>query len=92
MTVMVYRANGKIEDHTSQFKGGQPGLKWLQEQVDGLIEYVGFKDGDMVINEEGKLLDLAFNQKATEMWVAEYGNTDAIVGDVVFMSGDHYLE
>ena len=57
-------------------------LDELQNFVGGIIEIVKTKDGKtMVINEEGKVNDLPFNQKATEIYL--YNEHDFIAGDVV---------
>ena len=58
-----------------------PTLKETQEFVKGYIEGITFPNDDiLVINEEGKLKDLPYNSKASEVWVSHYGMTDAIVG------------
>ena len=56
-------------------------LEELQELVGGLIEVVGTPDPRriMVINEEGKLMDLAPNLVATAL----FGFRDTIVGNAV---------
>lgn len=63
-------------------------LESLQKAVGGLIELIQFPDGsEMVINEEGKLMSLAVNKQATEIWLNHY-DEDCIVGDVVFWDKD----
>ena len=61
----------------------------------GYIQVVQTANGDdMVINEEGKLLGLPINSKATELYVGEeYDDTcaswdfDTINGDAVVLTG-----
>lgn len=67
-------------------------LEELQKQVSGYIELLQLKsvpefklqDAIMVLNEEGKLLDLPMNQIATDLLTRNYPkSTDVIVGDVL---------
>lgn len=60
-------------------------LEELQEFVGGCIEIVSLVDDlIMVINEEGKLLDLPFNKAATEiLWSSTGSTSDYIVGNVL---------
>ena len=74
----IYQANGEIipimPKNNSLFT-----LQELQDIVKGYIEVVYLKDGRlMIINEEGKLNDLAPNPQATKLY-----NIDYIVGDVL---------
>lgn len=68
------------------FGAEQNMLEWLQKQVGGLIEtaplvYPLKKAGYvMFVNEEGKLLELKQNLKATRLCV-----TDVIVGNAVLL-------
>ena len=58
-------------------------LEQYQKIVGGYIEYTYLRKGVLVINEEGKLHGLPFNQQATEI----YNNpNDHIVGDAVLLS------
>lgn len=62
----------------------------IRDGVGGFIECVnlGFLDwADMWVNEEGKLDGLPLNSIGTTLWVAEYGPTDVIVGDIVITGG-----
>lgn len=57
----------------------------LSGSVGGLIEAVDLgPDLTMWLNEEGKLIGLPVNEIGSALWVLEYGNTDIILGDVVF--------
>lgn len=54
-------------------------LEELQDVVNGFIETVHLKDGQlMVVNEEGKLLDLSYNRKASMLY-----KRDIIVGNAL---------
>lgn len=63
-------------------------LEWLQEQVGGSIETTPAAFGDdllLIVNEEGKLLDLPLNDTATDMARNLFDN---ICGNVVVMKAD----
>lgn len=73
----------------------------LQKYVGGMVEIVGLPSGrQLVVNEEGKLTGLPENEKATELWKAEYpiatyphNNDELIVGDVLLLeAGSKELE
>lgn len=67
-------------------KGETWTLKELQELVGGYIEIVAVPNHPgrvLVINENGKLIDLPFNKNATDLW--QY---DAVVGDVVLTDSE----
>ena len=66
-------------------KEEKPTLKEAQEQVGGLVEIVhcpAKPDSQLLVNEEGLLLGLPWNDVATEM--AQTG----IVGNAIFLEGD----
>ena len=47
----------------------EPDLKAAQEFVGGMVEGITFPNGDyMIINEEGKLINLPLNVEATALW------------------------
>jgi hypothetical protein len=57
-------------------------LVTLQMAVGGYIEAKTLEGG--YTNEEGKLMQLPINERATEIWLANFPNfPDVIVGDVV---------
>lgn len=59
-------------------------LKELQKYVGGYIELLTISDKSfLVINEEGKLQNLPLNDRATQIYIKNYGFTDIIVGDVL---------
>ena len=60
-------------------------LEELQEIVGGCIDVISLTSGQiMVINDEGKLNGLSYNDEATRLFRAAYKSTiDYIVGDVL---------
>jgi hypothetical protein len=58
----------------------------LSTSVGGLIQVVPLRDDlYIVVNEEGKLVGLPINLVGTHMWNRSYGETDVMMGDVVFI-------
>jgi hypothetical protein len=57
----------------------------LQASVDGYFECVTLRHLgiDMWVNEDGKIKQLPLNYIASAMFQGSFGNTDAIVGDVI---------
>lgn len=82
----LMKANGDVLDVHPINEGGVFTLQELKEFVGGYIECVFLPNGKQVIivNEEGKLLGLPYNNTATEaMRLAFQGTTDYIVGDAL---------
>jgi len=80
----VYKSNGKIEDKS--FSKKNITLKEMQEIVGGYIEFLYLKDNlVMVVNEEGKMIGLPFNARATEL-IKDNNINDIIVGDVLVIN------
>lgn len=83
MKAKIYKADGSIIDIKPN-NGTDFSLEELQEIVGGYIEIVGLMDNEiMVINEEGKLIDLPFNENATQLYQEVDGFYDYIAGDVL---------
>ena len=61
----------------------------IREAVGGWIEcaHIAPYGVDVWLNEEGKLHGLPYNLIGTRLWVTAYGNTDAIVGDIIITGG-----
>ena len=78
----IYKSNGEIIE-ISPKNGKAFSLKELKEIVGGYIEIIDLDDAYMVINEEGKLLDLPFNLSATRIYQHFTRIGDYIVGDVL---------
>lgn len=79
---LLYHTDGRIEYVTPK-NGRRFSTKELQEAVGGYIEMTPISGSNdlFVVNEEGKLLDLEYNRKATEAML--YNKTDYIVGDAL---------
>ena len=80
----IYKANGEVLDIQPK-SGTDFQLEELQAIVGGLIELIYLPDNVvMVINEEGKLENLPFNEKATAIYQQSiFGVEDCIVGDAL---------
>ena len=88
-TATLIKANGE-EQEVSPANGKDFSLEELQKFVGGSIEMGSTHDGrTLVFNEEGKLLGLPLNEKATKFY--EYGSTnpaDWLQGKADFIAGD----
>ncbi|MCU6481931.1 DUF3846 domain-containing protein [Arthrobacter sp. A2-55] len=66
-----------------------PGLKAIQDAVGGYIQMIGIRDHDInaYLCEEGKLLGMPFNPRATAIALSTSSifPTDVIVGDILFV-------
>jgi len=79
----IIKTNGEQIEVTPK-NGKDFKLEELQEIVGGYIEVVWFpNDKIMVINEEGKLLNLPINETATKIYFDAFSYNDVIVGDVL---------
>lgn len=85
-----YRTNGRVT--TVKPKNGSSfSLAELQKFVGGMIEIVPLPSGNsIIVNEEGKVIGLPKNTKATEVWKQEYpiekyphNNDELIAGDAL---------
>lgn len=64
-------------------------LKELQNFVEGDIEIINLTTKKiLIVNEEGKINKLPFNELATELWKKYYGRTDYIVGNALLCNSD----
>lgn len=84
LPTMIIKADGKVFTVTPANKKTFQ-LKELQEAVKGFVEIIRLDRhrAIMVINEEGKLIDLPVNETATDLFQEQYGHGDYIVGDVL---------
>jgi hypothetical protein len=73
----VIRTHGELRTELDH----KPTLEEAQQIVGGYIEYVKVKEGTLVVNEEGRLLGLPYNDVASKM----YGGI--IVGNVILLQG-----
>ena len=68
------------------FDKKEPTLGRAQKLVGGYVECLTVGDGDrLIFNEEGKILDLPFNEEATKLFTDEYGKVDVICGDAILI-------
>ena len=90
-----------INTKASEFKiiedsKDEPSLKAAQDFVGGYIEGITFPNGDyLIINEEGKLMGLPVNEKASELWSKTFtkdkyafGHDDFVVGPAILIKKD----
>ena len=71
----------------------EPNLKAAQEFVGGYVEGITFPNGDyLIINEEGKLMNLPLNEIATGLWRETFtkdkyafGYDDFVVGPAILI-------
>ena len=71
----------------------EPDLKAAQKFVGGYVEGITFPNGDyLIINEEGKLMNLPLNVEATKLWRATFtkdkyafGYDDFVVGPAILI-------
>ena len=80
----LYKTNGEVVDVEPK-NGSDFQYDELHSLIGGLIEIVWLNNEDlMVVDEEGKLKDLPFNEKATEIYGSIFGeSTDFIIGDAL---------
>jgi hypothetical protein len=70
----------------------EPTLKAAQDFVGGYVEGITFPNGDyLIINEEGKLMGLPINEKATKLWKDTFDNDNYITGRKDFVVGPAIL-
>tara|TARA_R110000765_G_scaffold77976_1_gene153357 strand:+ start:672 stop:914 length:243 start_codon:yes stop_codon:yes gene_type:complete len=68
------------------FDKKEPTLGRAQKLVGGYVECLTVGGGDrLIFNEEGKILDLPFNEEATKLFTDEYGDVDYICGDAILI-------
>ena len=91
----------EINTKASEFKiitdqKDEPNLKEAQKFVGGYVEGITFPNGDyLIINEEGKLMQLPLNPEATALWRATFtkdkylfGYDDFVVGPAMLIKKD----
>ena len=91
----------EINTKASEFKiitdsKDEPNLKEAQKFVGGYVEGITFPNGDyLIINEEGKLMQLPLNPEATTLWRATFTKDkyafeydDFVVGPAILIKKD----
>ena len=87
----------KINTDASEFKivsdvKDEPDLKTAQAFVGGMVEGISFPNGDyLIVNEEGKLMQLPLNPEATTLWRATFTKDKYIIGYDDFVVGPAIL-
>ena len=65
-----------------------PTLKSAQDFVGGMVECIGWPNGDLlIVNEEGKLKGLPLNPEATLLWKMTFDNDNYVTGRKDFVVG-----
>ncbi|MDE2102543.1 MAG: DUF3846 domain-containing protein [Patescibacteria group bacterium] len=84
-----YKANGEVVE-VEPANRRKFSLDELSKFVGGYIECVRLTHGTMYVNEEGLLLNLPFNAKATELANADqwWAGQAYLVGDAIYYTGD----
>jgi len=86
LQTMIIKSDSTMKDAKPD-NGNKFTLQEMQYIVNGFIEILRSPGGNyMVVNEEGLLLDLPINKKATAIYREEFGGKDVIVGDVLICS------
>lgn len=85
-TTKALRVNTDNSTELIDLARGEDGYTQLHNAVGGYIEMVPLMgEVTIVVNEEGKIRRLPFNQVATSVWETFYGRTDVMVGDAVLV-------
>ena len=73
-------------------KKDEPDYKAVSKFVGGMVEVVQFPNGDLLLlNEEGKLMQMPLNPEATTLWKATFDNDNYITGRDDFVVGPAIL-
>ena len=84
---VLFSADNSIK--ALEFKGSHVTLKEMQKCVGGYIELIYLNDGMvLVVNEEGLILNLPYNERATIFATALEGKEHHIVGDVLLIGAN----
>ena len=87
----------KINTEASEFKiiddvKDEPDLKTAQAFVGGMVEGISFPNGDyLIVNEEGKLMQLPLNPEATLLWRLTFTKDKYVTGYDDFVVGPAIL-
>ena len=73
-------------------KKNEPKYPEVKEFVGGMVEAVHFPNGDLLLlNEEGKLMGLPLNEKASKLWSETFDNDNYITGRKDYVVGPAIL-
>lgn len=79
----IIDVDGSVTEVEPAEGGNTFSLKDMQRIVGGYIEMVPVGKNYMIVNEEGKMMGLPFNTKATQIFQSTHGAYDEIVGTVL---------
>ena len=83
----------QVNTQTAEFKlitdkKDEPDYKAVSKFVGGMVEVVSFPNGDLLLlNEEGKIMGLPLNEKATALWRKHFTKETHINGYDDFVVG-----
>ena len=87
----------QVNTQTAEFKlitdkKDEPDYKAVSKFVGGMVECVSFPNGDLLLlNEEGKLMGLPLNEKASKLWKDTFDNGNYITGRKDYVVGPAIL-
>ncbi len=87
----------QVNTATAEFKiitdkKDEPDYKAVSKFVGGMVEVVSMTNGDLLLlNEEGKLMGLPVNDKASKLWKDTFDNDNYITGRKDFVVGPAIL-
>ena len=87
----------QVNTATAEFKiitdkKDEPDYKAVSKFVGGMVEVVSMPNGDLLLlNEEGKLMGLPVNYKASKLWKDTFDNDNYITGRKDFVVGPAIL-
>ena len=87
----------KINTQDAEFKmitdkKDEPDYKAVSKFVGGMVEVVSMPNGDLLLlNEEGKLMGLPLNEKASKLWKDTFDNDNYITGRKDYVVGPAIL-
>ena len=87
----------KQNTQTAEFKlitdkKDEPDYKAVSKFVGGMVQCVTFPNGDLpLLNEEGKLMGLPLNEKASKLWKDTFDNDNYITGRKDYVVGPAIL-
>ena len=70
----------------------EPQYQAVSDFVGGMVQVVSFPNGDLLLfNEEGKMMKLPLNKKASKLWKDTFDNDNYITGRDDFVVGPAIL-
>ena len=87
----------QVNTQTAEFKlitdkKDEPDYKAVSKFVGGMVEVVSMPNGDLLLlNEEGKLMGLPLNEKASKLWKDTFDNDNYITGRKDYVVGPAIL-